>query len=154
MAERDNTGIKFPPPVIYVLGLLAGWWLERKYPLVHLPVYVRAGVGVALVGQGFIVARAGARAVWKANSSIIPIKPTTAIVTDGPYAGSRNPMYLGMVLIYIGVALLMQSAWALILLPPVILGMNWLVIAKEERYLAGKFGEPYLAYKSKVRRWI
>ena len=154
MAEKDNSGIKFPPPLIFVLGLLAGWWLERKYPLVHLPTYVAVAVGIVLISRGFTIARAGARAVWKANSSIIPMRPTTAIVADGPYAGSRNPMYLGMVFIYIGVAFLMQSAWALILLPLVILGMNWLVIAKEEKYLAGKFGESYLAYKSKVRRWI
>ena len=154
MAEHDNSGIKFPPPLIYVLGLLAGWWLERAHPLPSLPKNISLGAGIVLIVAGLAVARAGARAVWKANSSIIPIRPTTAIVSDGPYALTRNPMYLGMVFIYIGVAFLMHSAWALILLPLVIVAMNWLVIAKEEKYLAGKFGESYLAYKNRVRRWI
>lgn len=151
---RNNSGVLFPPPLIYVLGLLAGWWLERKYPLPSLPKNVSLGAGIILIVAGLAVARAGARTIWKANSSIIPMKPTTAIVSDGPYALTRNPMYLGMVFIYIGIALLFHSAWALILLPLVILGVDRLVIAKEERYLAGKFGQPYLAYKSKVRRWI
>ena len=151
---RDSSGVRFPPPLIYVLGLLAGWWLERKYPLPSLPKNVALGAGIFLIVAGLAVARAGARTIWKANSSIIPMKPTTAIVSGGPYAITRNPMYVGMVLIYVGVAFLIHSAWALLLVPLVIVAVDRLVIAKEERYLAGKFGEPYLAYKSKVRRWI
>ena len=155
MAEaRDNSGVRFPPAFLYLLGLLAGWWLERKYPLASLPKNVAIAAGIVLVVAGLAVARAGARTIWKANSSIIPIKPTTAIVSDGPYALTRNPMYLGMVFIYVGIAFLIHSAWAFILLPIVILGVDRLVIAKEEKYLTGKFGESYLAYKNKVRRWI
>jgi len=107
-----------------------------------------------LIVAGLAVARAGVRAVWKAKSSIVPIRPTTAIATDGPYALTRNPMYLGLVFIYIGIAFLIHSAWALLLLPLVVVGIDRLVIAKEERYLAGKFGDSYISYCSRVRRWI
>jgi protein-S-isoprenylcysteine O-methyltransferase Ste14 len=107
-----------------------------------------------LLVAGFAVARSGARTIWKANSSIIPMRPTTAIVSEGIFQFTRNPMYVGMVVIYVGIALWIRTPWALVLLPLVVLAVDRLVIAKEERYLAGKFGEPYLAYKNKVRRWI
>jgi protein-S-isoprenylcysteine O-methyltransferase Ste14 len=119
-----------------------------------VPKNVALGGGIVLIVAGLAVARAGALAVWKANSSIIPMRPTTAIVSDGPYALTRNPMYLGMVFIYIGIAFLTHSAWAVVLLPLVVFGVDRLVIAKEERYLRGKFGEAYTSYCSRVRRWI
>jgi protein-S-isoprenylcysteine O-methyltransferase Ste14 len=154
VAASDNSGVKFPPPLLYLLGLLAGWWLQRVHPLPTLPKNVALGGGILLIVAGLAVARAGVRAVWKAKSSIVPIRPTTAIATDGPYALTRNPMYLGLVFIYIGIAFLIHSAWALLLLPLVVVGIDRLVIAKEERYLAGKFGDSYISYCSRVRRWI
>ena len=83
MAARDNSGVRFPPPLLYVAGLLAGWLLERKYPLTSLPRNISLAAGIILCVAGFVVARAGAMAIWKANSSIIPMRPTTAIVTQG-----------------------------------------------------------------------
>jgi protein-S-isoprenylcysteine O-methyltransferase Ste14 len=151
---QDSSGVRFPPPLIYLVGLVAGYFLERKYPLASLPRNLSIAAGIVLVAAGFAVARSGALTIWKANSSIIPMRPTTAIVSDGVYRFTRNPMYVGMVVIYVGIALLIRSPWALVLLPLVVLLVDRLVIAKEERYLAGKFGQPYLAYKSKVRRWI
>ena len=103
---------------------------------------------------GLAVIRSAARIMWKAKTSMIPMRPTTAIVCDGVFQLTRNPMYVGMVVIYVGIALLIRTPWALVLLPLVVLLVDRLVIAKEERYLAGKFGEPYLSYKNKVRRWI
>jgi protein-S-isoprenylcysteine O-methyltransferase Ste14 len=152
--QPDNSGVRFPPPLLYVVGLLGGWMLERRYPLAWLPRHFGIAAGFLLIIAGVALSRAGARAIWKANSSIIPIRPTTAIVSSGVFALTRNPMYLSMVIIYVGVALLIRSAWAFILLPLVIIAVDRLVIAKEERYLGGKFGEPYLAYKKHVRRWI
>jgi len=155
MAEaRDNSGVRFPPPLLYVVGLLAGWLLEREYPLTSLPLNFSIAAGIVLVLAGAALSRSGARAVWKANSSIVPIRPTTAIATDGVFRFTRNPMYVGLVVIYAGTALLIRSPWAFILLPLVILAVDRLVIAKEERYLARKFGEQYLSYKNRVRRWI
>ena len=75
-------------------------------------------------------------------------------MTGGPFRYSRNPLYLGLTLLYAGVALLIPSTWPLILLVPVLLVMRWGVIAREERYLAGKFGEPYRTYLTRVRRWL
>ena len=154
MAARDNSGVRFPPPLIYVLGLLAGWLLERKHPLVPLPRNFAIAAGIVLLIAGLALARSGARAIWKANSSIIPMRPTTAIVSDGVYRFTRNPMYLAMAVMYVGIALLVRAAWALVLLPVVMIAVDRLVIAKEESYLRGKFGETYMNYCSRVRRWI
>src|SRR5882762_8924689 len=98
MAEaRDNSGVRFPPPLIFVVGLVAGYFLQRKYPLPSLPNNLSIVAGVVLVIAGVAVAASGARAIWKANSSIIPMRPATAIVSDGVYRITRNPMYVGMV---------------------------------------------------------
>jgi protein-S-isoprenylcysteine O-methyltransferase Ste14 len=154
VAARDNSGVRFPPPLIYVLGLLAGWLLERKHPLAPLPRNFAIAAGIVLLIAGLALARSGARAIWKANSSIIPMRPTTAIVSDGVYRFTRNPMYVSMVVIYVGIALLIRASWALVLLPVVVIAVDRLVIAKEEGYLRGKFGETYMNYCSRVRRWI
>ena len=154
MAARDNSGVRFPPPLIYVLGLLAGWLLERKHPLVPLPRNFAIAAGIVLLIAGLALARSGARAIWKANSSIIPMRPTTAIVSDGVYRFTRNPMYVSMVVIYVGIALLIRAPWAIVLLPAVVIAVDRLVIAKEESYLRGKFGDYYMNYCSRVRRWI
>src|SRR4051812_8134489 len=153
-ANPDSSGVRFPPPLIYVAGLLAGWLLERRYPLTSLPRNISIAGGIVLILAGLLVTRAAARSMWAAKTSMIPIRPTTAIVSDGVYRFTRNPMYVSMVAVYVGIALLIRAAWALVLLPLVVLLVDRLVIAKEERYLRGKFGETYTNYCSRVRRWI
>ena len=85
---------------------------------------------------------------------MVPMKPTTALVTSGPYRVTRNPMYVGMAFLYAGLALSLGVIWALALLPAVLLMVDRLVIAREERYLEAKFGEEYRDYKRRVRRWL
>jgi len=88
------------------------------------------------------------------GTAVEPWKPTTAIVTTGPYRITRNPAYLGMALLYIGIALLADSLWALAPLPVVLVLIDRGVIAREERYLERKFGAEYVDYRSRVRRWV
>jgi len=80
--------------------------------------------------------------------------PASRMVQHGPYRYTRNPMYLGMAVSYVGFSLVVNSAWPLLLLPLALVGLYRLVIAVEERYLEATFGEEYLAYKKKVRRWL
>ena len=84
----------------------------------------------------------------------MPIKPSTALVVSGPYRLMRNPMYLGMLCVYIAAALWFGVVWALLLVPVVVLAVQRLAIAKEERYLEQKFGDAYRQYRTHVRRWI
>jgi protein-S-isoprenylcysteine O-methyltransferase Ste14 len=83
-----------------------------------------------------------------------PAGGSTALAFEGPYRFSRNPMYLGLTLVQVGLALAADTLWPLLLLPVFVLIIRRAVIGPEERYLEGKFGEPYRAYKARVRRWI
>ena len=150
-----------------MLGLLAGYLLERWLPFA-IAITVRPGVhttsfwsapaarvaGWALLALGLAIGFVSVGLFRRAGTSPNPFRPTATIVTSGIYGITRIPMYLGMAVVYLGITILMRSLWPLVLLPAVLLCVDRLVIAKEERYLAGKFGETYLAYKSKVRRWI
>jgi protein-S-isoprenylcysteine O-methyltransferase Ste14 len=103
---------------------------------------------------GFVVIGLGTRRFVAAGTNIPPILPTTALVVDGIYARTRNPMYLGSTLVYVGLGVAAGSLWAIGLVVPLLWVMNVGVIAREERYLERKFGEAYRAYKARVRRWL
>ena len=109
--------------------------------------------GVALVA-GIALQTSFIVAFGRKGTSVEPWKPTTAIVTTGPYRFTRNPAYLGMALISVGIALLADAPWALVPLPLVLVVIDRGVIAREERYLERKFGREYLDYKARARRWI
>ena len=111
-------------------------------------------LGLALGGFGLFLILWAARRFSGAGTAIPPYRPTTALVTDGPYRRSRNPIYLGMAFIYLGVVSGTVSLGALVLLPLVILVMEFGVIRREERYLETRFGAAYRSYRSQVRRWI
>ena len=153
----DNPGLIAPPPLIYAGSLLVGLLLNLLLPVKLLPKRRRSVsviTGAASAGLGFIVARAAFQQMRRAKTNINPTQPTTVIVTEGPYSLTRNPIYVALTLLYAGIALLFNSFWAMLLLPFVLVIMNLGVIEREERYLEGKFGEVYLSYKRRVRRWL
>jgi len=84
----------------------------------------------------------------------MPYKPTTALVESWPYSFTRNPIYLAMTVVYIGISIFFNTLWPFLLLPLVLLVMQRGVIEREERYLDGKFGSDYADYRSRVRRWV
>jgi protein-S-isoprenylcysteine O-methyltransferase Ste14 len=94
------------------------------------------------------------RAMRRADTPVDPYEPTTALVIDGPFRFTRNPLYLSLTLVYLGITSLMNAFWPLMLLPAALVIMQRGVIVREERYLESKFGEEYLRYKAKVRRWL
>jgi protein-S-isoprenylcysteine O-methyltransferase Ste14 len=149
-----TSGIRFPPPFLYVGVLLLALLLQQLVPFNPLPrTFSRVAAAVLLLpGLGLVF-----WSIWlflRAKTSPLPMRPTTAIVSSGPYRWTRNPMYLGMLLIYIGVALLFDIFWALVLIPLVMALVVRLVIHREERYLQATFGEEYRRYQTQVRRWI
>ena len=155
MTEPQRTsGIRFPPPFLYVGVLLLGLLLQWVVPVNPLPRTFSRTMAVVLLlpGLGLVF-----WSIWlflRARTSPLPMRPTTAIVRTGPYRWTRNPMYLGMLLIYIGFALLFDIFWALVLIPLVTTLVARLVIHREERYLQATFGEEYRRYQTQVRRWI
>jgi protein-S-isoprenylcysteine O-methyltransferase Ste14 len=150
-------GIHVPPPLIFVAGFTAGWLLHREWPLALVGAAapaVRLGLGWGLVAVGLALMWTGLATFLLARTAVLPIRPATRLVTTGLYRFSRNPMYLGMTLLYIGGALVVDSLWPLALLPLVLVLLVRFVIRLEERYLAATFGEAYEEYRRRVRRWF
>lgn len=153
--DSDSAKVTFPPPFIYLGMLLLGLALDRILPWsVGLTEIGRFGGGGLLIASALIYLVAAAGGFRKADTDVKPWKSTSAIVDDGVYAFTRNPMYLGMALFYAGLGLLFSSLGVFLLLPVLIAIIQTQVIAREERYLEGKFGDEYRNYKTRVRRWL
>jgi protein-S-isoprenylcysteine O-methyltransferase Ste14 len=153
--STDRTGIVIPPPVLFAAPFLVGWLLDRRFPWPLLGLRaLSVGVGVALVSLGTAVALAGVREFRRARTTVLPFGGTLRIVGSGVYRWTRNPMYLGMAVAYLGFCLIANSVWCLGLLPVAVLLVRLLAIQPEERYLAHKFGESYERYRANTRRWI
>jgi protein-S-isoprenylcysteine O-methyltransferase Ste14 len=143
-----------PPPLIFLAGLAVGFALEALLPGTSVPAALAWIAGGAFVLAGVALLVSFERSFHRKRTAANPWRPTTAIVTDGPYGISRNPAYVGMALVYVGIALLSQALWVLLPLPLVLAIIDRGVIAREERYLGRKFGQEYLDYKQRVRRWV
>ena len=151
---RDTAGVIAPPPLIYAAFLGLGFALDALLPSADVSDAVAAPLGIVLLVAGLGVAGAFIREFRRTGTNIDPGRPTTAIVTAGPYRLTRNPGYVGMTLICAGVAILTSTLWAFATLAAAIAVVDRGVIAREERYLERKFGGQYLDYKRRVRRWI
>lgn len=154
MSSSDRPGIVIPPPLIYIGGLALGLRLDRA--ILPSPMRVPGGTlaGWLLIAAGTVVGVSGAVMFRMHRTGVLPHRPATSVVQDGPYRFTRNPMYLGMTLAYLGISLLLAKWWPLATLPLVIWAMHPLVILREERYLSARFGGEYDEYRSRVRRWI
>lgn len=153
-ARADHAAVPVPPPLIYLAGLLAGVGLDLLFDLGEPASAVR--IAGAAIGIGaFLYFDTGAmRRFRRAKTSPIPWRPSSALVVDGPYRFTRNPMYVGMACLFAGLAFALGALIALAFLPLVILIIDRLVIAREEPYLERTFGDGYTAYKRQVRRWL
>lgn len=152
--DSDTAGVVAPPPLIFLAGLALGFVLEALPPGADLPAWLQWGLGVLLIAAGLGLLLWFNTSFSRKGTAVEPWKPTTAIVTTGPYRFTRNPAYLGMALTYVGIAVTSSALWVLLPLPVVLAVIDRGVIAREERYLERKFGEEYLGYKRTVRRWV
>ena len=150
----DHADVRIPPPLIYVAGFVLGLALERFLPVLVLPKIPSRVAALLCIAVGVTIAAWSVGLFRREHTSFVPIKPATTLVIYGPYRLTRNPMYLGLVCIYLGIALWFGIFWALILLPAVMALIQRYVIIREEQYLERKFGGAYLKYKADVRRWI
>jgi protein-S-isoprenylcysteine O-methyltransferase Ste14 len=156
-AGSSGPDVRYPPPVLFALGIVAGWLLSRAFPVPLVGATARSsteGAGWLLVVLGTGLAGWGLATLRGARTSIRPNQPASTLVTHGPFRRSRNPMYLGLSLVYLGVALLMNSMWTALFFPFVIAALCLTVIRHEERYLAATFGHAYEDYRRRVRRWL
>ncbi|MBD2308273.1 isoprenylcysteine carboxylmethyltransferase family protein [Chroococcidiopsis sp. FACHB-1243] len=150
----DNAGVIAFPPALYAGTLTIGLLLNVVFPIGLLPRPVTLVLGLVAVICAGAIAISALRAMNRVNTAVNPSQPTTAIVSDGVFSLSRNPIYASFTLLYIGIALLNSAIWALLLLLPLLVIVQIGVVQREENYLERKFGDEYLHYKARVRRWI
>jgi protein-S-isoprenylcysteine O-methyltransferase Ste14 len=151
---QDAPGVVALPPLVYALGLAAGLGLEALLPSATILEEVRWPAGGVLLATGMLLGPWFLVTFWRAGTPVDVGKPTTALVTHGPFRLSRNPGYLSLALIYLGIAVLASALWALATLVPTLAVIQIGVIQREERYLERKFGEEYRRYKSRIRQWL
>lgn len=153
--DEDSAKVRFPPPFIYLGLLLLGLAADRILPWsIALPSRTRIVVVLVCAMVGLFVMIAATGRFRSKKTDLKPWKSTRLIVDDGIYGFSRNPMYLGMILLYAAFAFGFSSLGAFLLLPVTIFLIRTQVIAREERYLEAKFGDSYRTYKTRVRRWL
>jgi protein-S-isoprenylcysteine O-methyltransferase Ste14 len=152
----DVAGVIALPPLIFLCFLATAALLEAVVPLPVLAAhaFLRYLVGAALAVAGFLIIFRAAGRFQAAGTNVPPNLPATALVVDGIYRRTRNPFYLGMTLVFLGLSVAAGSIWAIGLVVPLLWVINTGVIAREERYLERKFGDAYRAYKVRVRRWV
>ncbi|NMF59398.1 methyltransferase family protein [Pseudanabaena yagii] len=150
----DNPRVIAFPPALYGVTLAIGVGLSFFFPVSFLPLSISLPLAViAMISAGWFSTSAF-QTMTRAQTAIDPAKPATAIVSDGVFRFSRNPLYLSLTLLYIGISLLLNAVWAFPLLLPLLAVVQIGVIQREEVYLERKFGDEYLRYKAKVRRWL
>jgi len=150
----DHPDIVALPPIVFGTAFLVGLVLNLAHPLwldVSTPGRWIGGVVFVLA----IVSIATARVAFvRAGTNVNPFQPATAVVADGLFRFTRNPMYVGMCVAFAALAVVTRVGWLLIVLVPTMVIIHWGVVLREERYLADKFGEAYQAYRKKVRRYL
>jgi len=152
----DRASIIAPPPLLFFLCLGAGYLLDRLVPIRFLDSvwklrlfisFIPLSIALLLSGWAFFV-------FHKHKTPFDPAKPTLAIICNGPFCFTRNPLYIALILVFLGLAIMLGSIWQLIMTLFLLLLLDIGVVREEEQYLFNKFGNDYQIYKKSVRRWI
>lgn len=155
--DSDAASPRIRPPLLFLGCLILGLVFDRALPPPFaLPenIWVRGLAGGALCLLGVAVFAAGLRNFSRAGTPVPGDQPARALVTTGIHGLSRNPIYVGMFLLYVGIGLAAPSPWVVILVVPIAVIMRYAVVAREETYLERRFGDAYRDYKARVRRWL
>jgi len=154
--KNDHPGVYVPPPFVYLSFYLLSVSLQKILPFEKhfLKNWVTQTIGWILIVIGFSLIIPAVKKFFTSGTSLLTVKPATALQTTGIYHYSRNPIYLGMLLLYGGTGFFIGNWWTYILIPAVVYTMQSYVIKREERYLRSAFGDEYLQYCKSVRRWI
>ena len=158
-SEGRGPGVDIPPPFFFVAGFVVGWALDRYVYRLWPPSNptvdrIMTGVGAILLLAGLALAFSGIVTFRRLKTTIVPNRDASRLVIAGPYKFTRNPMYSGLTIAYLGLSVLLSTVWAVLLLPLVLLVLFRFVIAREERYLTTAFGDQYREYQAQVGRWF
>lgn len=152
--DTDHANVRFPPPLIHLIAVLAAVGLQRLTPL-NLPVsWLLTGFGAGVMLLSLLLAGSAFSQFARSNNPVPPNQPVNGLMTQGPFRFTRNPLYLALALLQLGMGLMTGNGWILATLPPALLTVRYYVIRREEAYLTRRFGLAYQDYQSRVRRWF
>lgn len=155
MTGRDtHSGVLLPPPLLYLGAFLLAWLLKQGWPLPFPDGAWNRWLGFPLLAAGLVFNAWGAWTMLRARTPINPYRPVTSLLTNGPFRISRNPLYVGLDLVYLGVALVTENLWTLLFLAPLLVVLHHGVVRREERHLEARFGDEYRHYRREVRRYL
>lgn len=157
MRTKDYADVAIKPPILFLGALVLGLILTILFPIgpgIAAPNGVGLTVGISFMVLGLVLAIFPARRFRKAGTSVMPGEPSTALVQEGAYKVTRNPIYIGLILTYFGLCLVLTSVWMLLLLIPAVIILHRGVVKREEDYLDWKFGDAYRRYADQVPRWL
>ena len=154
VATSDNPGVAVLPPILYGVTFVVVAMLQWIWPLTIVRQATAFWLGLVLSVTALVIGAWGRRTMLGAGTNISPLKPAITLVNSGPYRFSRNPLYVAMTLLFVGLTLLVNSWWGVFLLVPLAVLLHFGVVCREERYLERKFGEEYRNYRLRVRRYI
>jgi protein-S-isoprenylcysteine O-methyltransferase Ste14 len=155
-----TAGVIARPIRLFPAALLLGFVLDRVLPLpfaiprIGLIRLISAIIAVVLILIGMALFAAGVRNFSRASTPLPTNQPASVLVTTGVYGWTRNPIYLGFFLMYVGIGIVVHSPWILALTLPIAVAVRYGVVAREEAYLERRFGHAYRGYKARVRRWV
>lgn len=152
----DSPGVAIPPPLIYLITFLFSILIDAFFPINHsifnsLPFEI---IAISLILISLTLSLPALLQFNQTQNTIITVRPANSLQTSGIYSFIRNPMYLSLLLLYSGLALMNGNWWTIIFIPVLIIVVTRVIIIPEENYLQREFGETYSLYKVKVRRWL
>ncbi len=153
-SHSDAPNVKIIPPLVYLAGVIVGILINIWIPTKIVASSLAWTLGGILIVCGAVLAGSAIFRFKDVGTTVRPDRAASTLVVVGPYRMTRNPMYLGLAVVYVGIAIADQSVWALILLPVVLTVIQRRAIEPEEAFLKRRFGANYIRYKENVRRWI
>lgn len=155
-SKKDSPGVYIPPPLIYVLTFLAAVFIQKKVAINEAVFQFQFTkiVGILILAISMVFLYTSLKKFFLTKNTLLLIKPAASLQTNGIYNISRNPMYVSLTLIYIGLTCLIGNWWNIILFPLLFFTLQEYIIKREEKYLERAFGIEYTNYKRKVRRWL
>lgn len=156
VSKIDHPGVYIPPPLFFVAAFIAAVYVQRYFPINwgFFGSLFSNIAGMLIIVMGLLFFLPALYRFIKTKNTLITIKPANTLQTTGIYAVTRNPMYISLLLLYLGFSFIIGNWWNIILAPLLILVVQEYIIKHEERYLEYRFGQAFIAYKSRVRRWI
>jgi len=152
--SAETPRVPLPPPILYAVAIGLGLWLERPLPWPLPGGTLRFWSGVVLIALAVALFGLCLRELRRHQTTINPHRAASNLVETGPFRFSRNPIYVSLTVLQVGVGLLASSTWVLLMLLWVLPLMQRLVIAREEEHLRWRFGSEYVDYSARVRRWL